>query len=296
MITIQEVEAYWDNRPCNIRHSSAPVGSRQYFEEVEERKYFVEPHIPSFAEFEKWNGKKVLEIGSGIGTDTINFARAGAHVTAIDISFESLTLAKNRASIMGVKDKIKFFHANAEAFIVPGGPFDLIYSFGCLHHTPNPLAAIENLKNFCHPGTVIKLMLYNRISWKVLEMILHYGYSSNFIAKFSEAEFNCPVTYAYTKEEARKHLENSGFEVLSIETDHIFPYNVSFYKRYIYRRKLIWQLLGNRIHQYLEKRFGWHLLITAKPNNKFVESFAHRKNSVLDRHVDSSLPGNENLW
>ena len=72
-VKIERVQDYWNERPCNIRHSSSPVGSQQYFDEVEARKYFVEPHIPGFAQFERWQGKRVLEIGCGIGTDTINF-------------------------------------------------------------------------------------------------------------------------------------------------------------------------------------------------------------------------------
>ena len=67
-----------------------PVGSREYFDEVEARKYLVEPHIPGFADFERWRGKRVLEVGCGIGTDSINFARAGAELTAVDLSPESL--------------------------------------------------------------------------------------------------------------------------------------------------------------------------------------------------------------
>src|SRR5690348_1486316 len=74
-VSVEEVREYWNRRPCNIRHSPKPVGSKEYFDEVEARKYFVEPHIPGFAQFARWSGKRVLEIGCGIGTDTINFAR-----------------------------------------------------------------------------------------------------------------------------------------------------------------------------------------------------------------------------
>jgi 2-polyprenyl-3-methyl-5-hydroxy-6-metoxy-1,4-benzoquinol methylase len=94
--SVADVRRYWDRRPCNIRHSPKPVGSKEYFDEVEARKYFVEPHIPGFAEFERWRGKRVLEVGCGIGTDSINFARAGAQLTAVDISGESLRIAEQR--------------------------------------------------------------------------------------------------------------------------------------------------------------------------------------------------------
>lgn len=84
-VPISAVQEYWDRRPCNIRHSSQPIGTRDYFDEVEARKYLVEPHIPEFAQFRRWDGKKVLEVGCGIGTDTINFARHDPTVTAVDL-------------------------------------------------------------------------------------------------------------------------------------------------------------------------------------------------------------------
>src|ERR1044072_1447777 len=100
---IQTVQSYSDARPCNIRHSTKSVGTKEYFDEVEKRKYFVEPHISGFAHFERWNGKKGREVGCGIGTDTMNFARAGASVTAVDLSDESLKVAKQRAKVFSLE-------------------------------------------------------------------------------------------------------------------------------------------------------------------------------------------------
>ena len=106
-VPIATVRQFWDAHPCNIRHSPHPVGTREFFDDVERRKYFVEPHIPGFAEFARWRGKRVLEIGCGIGTTTISFARAGASVTAIDLSPESAALTAQRARVYGVEDRVR---------------------------------------------------------------------------------------------------------------------------------------------------------------------------------------------
>src|SRR5690349_856460 len=145
---ITKVSAYWNARPCNIRHSPKPVGTKDYFDEVEARKYLVEAHIPAFADFERWRGKKVLEIGCGIGTDTMNFARHGASVTAVDLTEKSLDVARQRAEVFGLKDRIRFIQANAEELSssVSVEPYDLVYSFGVIHHTPRPERVIEEIR------------------------------------------------------------------------------------------------------------------------------------------------------
>ena len=152
-MNIEIVKNYWNSRPCNIKHSNKPIGTKEYFNEVEQRKYFVESHIPSFADFNKWKGKKVLEIGCGIGTDSINFVKAGANLTCVELSKESLDICKERFKTYGLK--AKFILCNAEEInqYIKNETFDLIYSFGVIHHSPNPKIIMNSLKEFCHKDT-----------------------------------------------------------------------------------------------------------------------------------------------
>jgi 2-polyprenyl-3-methyl-5-hydroxy-6-metoxy-1,4-benzoquinol methylase len=268
--SIADVQRYWDQRPCNIRHSPKPVGSREYFDEVEARKYFVEPHIPAFAEFERWRGKRVLEVGCGIGTDSINFARAGAELTAVDLSTESLQIARQRAEVMGVSDRIEFINANAEELssVVSGGPYDLVYSFGVIHHTPRPGRALAELRALTAPGGTLKVMVYHRNSWKVLWIVLGKGRgdfrrTGELVATYSEAETGCPVTFSYSRAEARQLVESHGFNVDQLSVDHIFPYRVRDYVEYRYVKEPYFRWMPEMLFRGLERQFGWHLLVTA---------------------------------
>lgn len=267
-IELEKVQNYWNARPCNIRHSPSPVGTKQYFDEVEARKYCVEPHIPLFAEFEKWKGKKVLEIGCGIGTDTINFARAGAQVTAVDLSTESLALAKQRAEVFGF-DNITFYQANAEQLsdYVPVERYDLVYSFGVIHHTPHPEKVIEQIHKYMDKDSIFKLMIYYRTSWKVFWMQLKYGKKTGetldeLIARYSEAETGCPVTYSYTNDTVRDFLK--GFEIIDTKIDHIFPYSIPEYRNYQFKKVWYFRYLPQALFRWMEKHWGWHLCVAAR--------------------------------
>ena len=270
-ITVDEVRRYWDQRPCNVRHSPKPVGTRAYFEEVEARKYFVEPHILQFAEFERWRGKKVLEIGCGIGTDTTNFARHGATVTAVDLSPQSLELARKRVDVYGLQDQVRFYSGSAEELtqFVPVEPYDLIYSFGVIHHTPHPERVIEQMRHYAKPGTTVKLMVYYRHSWKVFWILMGYGKGrfwrlKELVAEHSEAQTGCPVTYTYTREEGRRLIESSGFRLTDAFVDHIFPYRIPEYVKYEYVKSWPWNVFPSGLTRWMERHFGWHLCLTAE--------------------------------
>jgi SAM-dependent methyltransferase len=253
---IQTVQAYWNARPCNIRHSLRPIGTKEYFDEVEKRKYLVEPHIPSFAQFDKWKGKKVLEVGCGIGTDTINFARGGASVTAVDLSEESLSLARQRAKIFGLDHQIKFYQGNAEELsaVVPIQSYDLVYSFGVIHHTPNPSNAIAQLRKYMTASSELRLMLYAKNSWK--NIMIEIGLDQ------PEAQSGCPIAYTYSANEVKELLQ--GFTVLEIKQDHIFPFVVEKYVKYEYEIVPWFASMPKTMFAALERKLGWHMLVTAR--------------------------------
>jgi 2-polyprenyl-3-methyl-5-hydroxy-6-metoxy-1,4-benzoquinol methylase len=272
-VPIATVREYWNRRPCNLRHSRAQVGTRQYFDEVEQRKYFVEPHIPAFAEFARWKDRRVLEVGCGLGTDTINFARAGALVTAVDLSEESLGLARQRARVYGLDDRVRFVAADAERlseFVEPQ-PYDLVYSFGVIHHSPHPEQILRQLRShFAAAGSTLKVMVYHRWSWKVLGIVLTEAHGAwwqmdSVVARHSEAQTGCPVTYTYSRRSGSRLLEDAGFSVLEAQVDHIFPYRIPEYVQYEYVKTPPFRFLPHSVMRALEHRLGWHLCLTATP-------------------------------
>ena len=212
MVTIEQVRDYWNNRPCNLRHSRSPVGTREYFDEVEARRYANEPHNYTFPEFDRWRGKRVLEIGCGIGTDAVNFARAGANYTGIDLSLESIKLAKQRFEVFELNGE--FFEANAEELndvFDPHEKFDLIYSFGVIHHAPRPERVVAHLPKLLQDDGECRVMLYAKNSWK--NMLIEANWDQ------PEAQDNCPQAVTYTKQEARELFK--AFDNVHVEQDFI---------------------------------------------------------------------------
>lgn len=254
--SIEDVQNYWNGRPCNIRHSTKPVGSKEYFDEVEARKYFVEPHIPGFAEFPRWENKKVLEVGCGLGTDATNFARAGADYTGVELSAASLELAKKRFDVFGIPGQFLVCNGEQLASHLPAASYDLVYSFGVIHHTPNQRAVVEQIRKVVRPDGMFRCMLYARNSWK--DAMIEAGFDQ------PEAQSGCPIATTYTREMVEE-LVDGLFELTEVRQAHIFPYVVEKYIKYEYEPQPWFKAMPEGMFAALEARFGWHMLITAKP-------------------------------
>ncbi len=251
MSTIRRVRDYWNAMPCDSVRSDLKPGSLAYYEELEKMKYDLEPHIREFADFEQWRGKKVLEIGCGIGADTSSFAKAGADVTAVDLSDISIGITQHRLETLGLEGK--FYRANAEylSLYLKPEPFDLIYSYGVIHHTPYPERVFEQLLQYCHSSTELRIMMYSKWCARTLWRLFSEGHGAFW--KFSEIarlnaeyQYGCPVAYHYTYKELRELLKD--YNITNMQKKYIKP-----------------GILPNHLTLKLAKYLGSEILISMEP-------------------------------
>ncbi len=202
----RQVQQYWDEQPCDTQGVLFPEGSLEFFEKIEDERYKGQAFIHSFAQFTRWYGKKVLEIGCGCGTDLLQFARAGAEVYGIDLSKHSVELARKRFNLYGLKAEVN--DGDGENLPFHAEQFDLVYSWGVLHHTPNPPKAVMEIYRVLKRGGLIKAMVYRRFSGMGLRLYLQYGLLkgkpfaslSELLSKHQES----PGTKAFTIKEVKE--------------------------------------------------------------------------------------------
>jgi len=154
------VRTYWDQASCGTNRTEKNKFSLEYFEEIEEFRYRHEPYIHSFAQFTRWHGQKVLEIGIGAGTDFLQFVRAGACAHGVDLTQESVENVSNRLRVYCLEAK-DLRVCNAEQLPYESGFFDLVYSWGVIHHAENMEKVFAEIYRVTRPGGRIKIMIYN---------------------------------------------------------------------------------------------------------------------------------------
>ena len=159
----ERVRVFWQENPCGTKFADAPPGSRRFYELVEEHRYRKEWHIPAAAGFEQTKDLTVLEVGCGLGTDGAQFAKAGANYTGIDLTDAAVELAKRRFELFQLPGTFRV--ADAEHLDFADNSFDLVYSHGVLHHTPDTPGAVREIHRVLRPGGKAVVMLYHRDSY-----------------------------------------------------------------------------------------------------------------------------------
>ena len=252
---LTRIKEYWDAQPCNVKHSLQPVGSAEYWNEVTERRFFVEPHLRDLAGFHQWQGKRVLEIGCGIGSDAEQFARHGAEYVGIDLSAQSVDMCRQRFDLFGLSGEFYIMDGADTQALASLGQFDLVYSCGVLHHYPDIDTVIDNIHHVLLPDGELRFLVYAKNSWK-------YAMIQKGLDQF-EAQSGCPYARAYTKEEIYTLL-NGKFDVLRIRQAHCFMYNVEQYRQGNYELESWFAEMSEEMRTAIKEYLGWHLLIKAK--------------------------------
>jgi SAM-dependent methyltransferase len=154
---------FWSGNQPGFRFTRHPPGTEAFFREVERHRYALEPHIPEIAEFPRWHGRRVLEVGCGVGTDGAQFARAGAVYAGIDASYAAVRLARARFELDGLSGEFK--HGSATDLPFEDDSFDLVYAHGVLHHIADTEGAVGEVRRVLRPGGTALVMLYHRGSF-----------------------------------------------------------------------------------------------------------------------------------
>jgi len=204
------VHDHWERETAGTRYSAQP-DRRRYFDEIAGARYRLEPFIPSFADFPSASGLDVLEIGVGAGTDFSQWCRYAHHVTGVDLTERAIALTSEHVALRDVpRQKFTLGQADAERLPFADASFDLVYSWGVLHHTPDTPAAFREVHRVLRPGGTLKAMVYHVPSWTGLLLAVRYRMGSQKKALFEHLE--SPGTKAYTLAEGRRMVQNAGFE------------------------------------------------------------------------------------
>lgn len=187
------VHDFWDREACGERYGS----------EQERKRYALEPEVLEFARFEAAAGKRVLEIGVGMGADFLRWLRSGALATGVDLTQHAVDITRERVKAEGFDARVEV--ADAEHLPFEEDSFDLVYSWGVLHHTPDTAAAIGEAVRVLCPGGDLKIMMYHRPSWVALAAWVRFcalrGRPFHGL-RYAVSHVESPGTKAFTKEEA----------------------------------------------------------------------------------------------
>lgn len=160
-----EVRSYWEQEACGTQKKvvgEVEKFSREWFEKVETHRYQVEPFIHSVVQFTRHHGKKLLEVGVGAGTDHLQWARAGLDCHGVDLTDEAIETTRRRLEVYGLSSNLQ--RIDAETLPFEDNSFDVVYSWGVIHHSEHPEKIIAEIHRVLKKGGTFIGMMYGRYS------------------------------------------------------------------------------------------------------------------------------------
>lgn len=215
-----QVRTFWEREPCgtNARITGEfETGSRAWFEAVERNRYDNEPMIHAAAQFTRHRDKRLLEIGVGAGTDHLQWARAGAVCHGVDLTEAAIEATRRRLALYGFASALR--RLDAERLPFDDGDFDLVWSWGVIHHAEQPERIVAEVHRVLREGGEFRGMMYKRYSLAVAkEWIKHGLLAGRPWRSFTDVlahYFESPDTKAYTLAELRRMF--TAFRQVSLE-------------------------------------------------------------------------------
>lgn len=244
---IDEVRTYWDRHIHDLDITRHPVGSRGFFDDLDQYHFEKLHHLLRLVDFDGYAGRNVLELGCGAGVDLARFARGGALVTGVDLAPSAIELARANFSQQGLRGE--FHVANGERLPFDDDVFDLVFAHGVVQYTPDPQRMVEECRRVLKPGGEAIFQVYNRISWlNALSKLMKVGLEHQdapVLLKLSIGEFKTLV---------------SGFREVRIVPER-FPVKSRLHggwKGVLFNTLFVGAF--NALPRPLVRRFGWHLL------------------------------------
>jgi SAM-dependent methyltransferase len=260
----QRAREQWSEDPCGAVYGrEQEFGTREFFDAIERHRYTeYAPWMPAVMGFNDFAGARLLEVGCGMGTDLLQFARGGAKVTGVDLTPRSIEISRQHLAVYG--ERGDFAITDGESLPFADGSFDVVYSNGVLHHTPDTAGAVREVHRVLRPGGQARVMLYHRGSaafWG--DIILRHGLLHGELLKHSPedimskyVEFNesggRPLVKVYSRRQARQLF--SMFREVKVQVEQLTRSELFFLGRFI----------PEKIFHGLRQSVGWNVIVTAR--------------------------------
>ena len=255
----------WGRDPAGAAYArDHEFATREFFDAVERHRYTeYAPWMREVMGFDRFSGQKLLEVGCGMGTDLLQLARGGAHVTGIDLTPRSIEITRKHFELCDQQGE--FAISDCERLPFGAESFDVVYSNGVLHHTPDTEGAVREIYRVLRPGGLARIMLYHRNSWNYwIEIILHRGLlrghflrghtPQEIMSRFIEINEGGgrPLVKVYSRREARELF--SMFSEVKLQVEQLVRPELYVLGKFI----------PEKTFRRLRRVIGWNVIISAR--------------------------------